>query len=141
MRLTLFALLAVLSCSREISRAPVRLGSKAGTEALTDAVATRLVRMGCRVERHAGDTQSLDRMLRADQLDAYVESQQIALTQVLHRTKLPGPATEAKVRKEYLEEDLMWAPMLGEGDLAVVFRRTIDERCRVASRALMTVRP
>lgn len=132
-------LLVALACARD--RAPVRLGVKndARNARWANAVAARLHRAGCRVERETGDTQSLDRMLRASELDAYVESHQIALTQVLHHAKLPGPAAEAAVRKDYLEEDLMWAPMLGDGDLAIVFRKRIDERCRAASRALMTV--
>lgn len=138
-RHALILCLLALSCSRAISREPVRLGGKSENARLTNMVAAHLERAGCRVERHAGDTASLDRALRANELDAYVESHQIALTQVLHRAKLPGPAAEAKVRSAYLEEDLMWTPMLGQGDLAVVFRRKIDERCRMATRALMTV--
>lgn len=136
MRRLVFVLILALACAR--SRAPIRLGVKNDVAQLTTSVASQLQRAGCVVEMHDGDSAFLDRALRAGEIDAYIESHQVAL-KLIGNAKLPGPAAEAKVRSVYLKEDLMWAPMLGQGDLAVVFRRKIDERCRAASRALMDV--
>jgi hypothetical protein len=128
MRLTVVALLLVISCAR--SREPLRIGVKPGDAA---------VAAGCSVVRpfRSGDTVSLDRALRDGAIDLYVESHTAALTLVLRKKAQPGPAAESQVRAAYMREDLLWAPMLGRGDAAVVFRKDVDQRCRAASRALM----
>ncbi len=133
-------LLLLMACDRSTSRAPVRLGAKSGeSRQLAEAVAKRLERSGCQVERQfgLGGSIALDRALRAGSIDAYLESHSAALTQVLRQKAQPGPGAEAAVRIAYVREDLVWAPPLGAGDYAVVFRKRVDERCRAASRSFM----
>ena len=84
-----------------------------------------------------GDSVTLDRALREGTIDAYVESHAAALTQVLRKKAQPGPAAEAEVRVAYVKENLVWAPQVGAGDYAVVFRKEVDDRCRSASRTFM----
>lgn len=140
MRRTLLLLLLLASCDRSASRAPVRLASKSDdSRAIAEAVAKRLESAGCDVERKfdLGDAVALDRALRAGDIDAYVESHAAALTQVLRKKARPGPAAEAAVRIAYVKANLVWAPPIGAGDYAVVFRKSIDDRCRAASRTFM----
>jgi hypothetical protein len=80
---------------------------------------------------------AVDRELRAGDVDAYVESHAAALTQVLRRKAQPDAGAEATVRIAYVRANLVWAPPLGTGDYAVVFRKNVDERCRAASRTFM----
>lgn len=134
-------LLLLTACDRSTSRAPVRMGSKSDAEstAIAETVALRLERAGCEVERRfrLGSSVVLDRALRAGELDAYVESHAAALTQVLGQKAQAGPAAEASVRIAYVKANVVWAPPVGVGDHAVVFRKGIDDRCRAASRAFM----
>src|SRR5688572_20011316 len=137
MRRTLLLVLLALSCDWSSSRAPLRIGSKADDSVtIAEAVAQRLESAGCTVERkfRLGTTLALDRALRAGEIDAYVESHAAALTQVLRQKEQAGPAAETAVRIAYVKANLVWAPPIGIGDYAVVFRKNIDERCRAASR-------
>ena len=132
-------LLLGVACDR--LSVPVRIGAASNVDSriLAETVARQLERAGCPVERlyRLGDTRTLDRKLRNGELDAYVESQQVALTQILRKAGRHAPATETLVRSEYLKEDLLWAPPIGVGDYAVVFRKSVDRRCRAAARAFM----
>ena len=133
-------LLMLIACDRSASRAPLRIGAKSDdTAAIAEVVATRLEQAGCVVERkfRLGDSVAADRALRAGDIDAYVESHAAALTQVLRKKAQAGPAAESAVRIAYVRENLVWAPPLGAGDHAVVFRKSIDDRCRAASRTFM----
>jgi glycine betaine/choline ABC-type transport system substrate-binding protein len=133
-------LLMMMACDRSSSRAPVRLGAKSDSSAsLAEAVAARLEKAGCAVEREfgLGDSVAVDRALRAGEVDAYVESHAAALTQVLRKKAKPDAGAEALVRIAYVRANLVWAPPLGSGDYAVVFRKDVDERCRAASRTFM----
>jgi osmoprotectant transport system substrate-binding protein len=131
----------ILACDRSASRAPVRIGSKSDAQsaAIAESVARRLERAGCEVERRMrlGGSVILDQALQNGTIDAYVESHAAALTQVLGKKAQPGPAAEAEVRIAYVKENLVWAPPVGVGDYAVVFRKNVDERCRTASRTFM----
>lgn len=133
------ALLFFVSCAN--SREPLRVGLKSGTRELTERTARELERAGCVVAKpfREGDTASLDAALRDGTIDLYVESHAAALTLVLHKESLAGPAAESAVRAAYLRSDLLWAPRFPEGDQAVVYRKDIDQRCRSAARALMLV--
>lgn len=138
---SLLVILLLISCDRSASREPVRIGSGSDerSAAIAESVARRLERAGCVVERRPrmGDAVTLDRALRDGSIDAYVESHAVALTQILHRKAQPGPAAEAEVRIAYVKANLVWAPPVGDGDYAVVFRKNVDERCRNASRTFM----
>jgi len=133
--------LLLISCDRGASREPVRIGAKSDdpSAVIGESVARRLERAGCVVERQLrmGDAVTLDRALRDGIIDAYVESHAIALTQILRRKAQPGPAAEAEVRIAYVKANLVWAPPVGAGDFAVVFRKDVDEHCRNASRTFM----
>lgn len=136
----LAATLLVVACNPPPARA-VRLGSKSDPEsrAVAETVARRLEHAGCPVERRFDlpDSGTADRALVAGEIDAYVESHAIALTQILKKPELPGPAAETAVRGAYIRRNLLWAPPLGTRDLAVVYRKPVDERCRAASRTFM----
>jgi glycine betaine/choline ABC-type transport system substrate-binding protein len=136
----LLILLLVAACDRSSSRAPVRLGAKSDPSvALAEIVAQRLEKAGCVVERRfqLGSAVDADRALRTGEIDAYVESHQAALTEILRRKAQPGPGAESAVRIAYVRANLVWAPPLGSGDYAVVFQKAVDERCRAASRTFM----
>ncbi|MEO8379080.1 MAG: glycine betaine ABC transporter substrate-binding protein [Acidobacteriota bacterium] len=141
MRRFLLAALLLSACNRSVSREPVRIGSKSDdrSTAIAESVARRLERAGCVVERHLrlGDSVTLDRALEGAVIDAYVESHSAALTQILRRKTQPGPEAEAEVRIAYVKKNLVWAPPVGSRDDAVVFRKSVDERCRSASRTFM----
>jgi len=141
MRRSLLVVLLFLACDRSTSREPVRVGAKSDEQsaAIAENVARRLELAGCVVERRMrmGDAVSVGRALRDGAIDAYVESHGVALTQILRRKAQPGPAAEAEVRIAYVKENLVWAPPVGVGDYAVVFRKNVDDRCRNASRTFM----
>ena len=134
------AALLVTSCGAPPASA-VRLGSKSDPEsrAVAETIARRLEAAGCPVERRfdLNDSVSADRALMAGEIDAYVESHAAALTQVLKKPELPGPSAETEVRSAYIRRNLLWAPPIGASDLAVVYRKPVDERCRAASRTFM----
>jgi glycine betaine/choline ABC-type transport system substrate-binding protein len=117
------------------------IGAKSDLDSriLGERVAGRLETEGCRVERRfdLGSAKATDAALVAGNIDAYVESQKVALLEILGQ---PDPQTnriETVLRPLYVNRGLFWSPPLGEGDLAVVYRRDIDRKCRAASRAVM----
>ncbi|HEX7708465.1 MAG TPA: hypothetical protein VF701_18530 [Thermoanaerobaculia bacterium] len=136
-------LFVLFSCWGGGSGEALVIGAKSDLDSriLGERVATHLETEGCRVERRfdLGDAKAADAVLVAGTIDAYVESQRVALLEILGQ---PDPQTnriETVLRPLYVNRGLFWSPPLGEGDLAVVYRRDIDGKCREASRALMRV--
>jgi glycine betaine/choline ABC-type transport system substrate-binding protein len=109
------------------------------TRILGEKVARHLESEGCRVERQFDleDAKAADTALVAGRIDAYVESQRIALLEILGQSDPQTNRIETVLRPLYVNRGLFWSPPLGEGDLAVVYRRDIDRKCRAASRAMM----
>jgi glycine betaine/choline ABC-type transport system substrate-binding protein len=137
----LFATLLLVACKQSPDRAPVTLGSRAEHAGLAERVARKLEQGGCRVQRQFDLASAIvaHDALEAGRIDATLESQRVALVEVL---KLPVPQSltiENVLRPQYVNRGLLWSPPLGRGDLAVVFRKDIDRKCREATRALMRV--
>lgn len=137
----LLALLVLQGCKPEISREPVIVGSKSDADSvlLSELIAQKLERGGCSVERrfNTGDVKATDAALFRGAIDVYVESHHAAMVAVVGENKSQPGADETDVRTAYIKRDLVWAPRLGVGDLAPVFRKKVDEKCRSASRLLM----
>lgn len=143
MRAGFLIVIVLTACWGGADREPVIVGAKSGAESekFAELVVTALERAGCRVERRygLGGPVESDAALTAGRIDAYVESQRIALLEVLQEPEQESMRIENIVRPAYVNRDLYWSPPIGSGDLAAVFRRDIDQKCRAASRALMRV--
>lgn len=141
MRILLVASMLILACSRATDRAPVVFGSTSDPDSqiVGEFVAKRLEDAGCTVERRfdLGDAVTTDALLLSGEIDAYVESQRTALVDVLGEPLPETRRVETVLRPLSINRGLDWSPPLGVGDLAVTFRKDIDEKCRAASRALM----
>jgi glycine betaine/choline ABC-type transport system substrate-binding protein len=138
----LLSLVMVAACERRSpDRAPVVVGATTTPESkrLAELVATRLEAAECRVQRRfdGGSAADVDAKLGRGDIDVYVGSHAISIRDVLRRDPGEAPDNETKVRAAWLRRDLVWAPGLGVGDYAPVFRKDIDEKCRSASRTLM----
>jgi glycine betaine/choline ABC-type transport system substrate-binding protein len=137
----LLLLAAATGCFRGPDRAPVVLASKSSEAALAERVAKKLTAAGCRVTRRF-DLQSsvdADRAMENGAIDAYLESQRTALTVVLGKKIPTEMSVENAIRPPYVNRGMLWSPPLGRGDLAVVFRKDVDQKCREATRAFMRV--
>jgi osmoprotectant transport system substrate-binding protein len=143
MRRVAVIVLLLAACWRDPDRAPVAIGATTNADSaiLGALVAERLESAGCRVERHfgLGDSTAADTALVEGRIDAYVESQRVALLEILKKPEPESMRIETTLRPLYIDRGLFWSPPLGTGDLAVVYRRDIDRKCRAASRALMKV--
>jgi hypothetical protein len=137
------ALLALLfvACFEGPDRAPVVLGAKPADAQLAERVAKKIEGAGCRVERRfdLGSAVENDRLLEAGEIDATIESQRVALLEILKQPEPQAMTIELALRPLYVNRGLLWSPPLGRGDLAVVFRKDIDRKCREATRAIMRV--
>jgi osmoprotectant transport system substrate-binding protein len=143
MRRVCVIVLLLAACWRDPDRAPVVIGatSSADSAILGALVAERLESAGCRVERRfgLGNSPAADAALVEGRIDAYVESQRVALLEILKEPEPQSMRVETALRPLYIDRGLFWSPPLGTGDMAVVYRRDIDKKCRAASRALMKV--
>lgn len=146
MKRAILLLLLLPGCleSPDPDRAPVIVGSKSAAESvvLSEIAAQRLEARGCTVVRRfrLGDTRQLNAAIEAKQIDAYAEEFSAAYTKVLGRD-IDGQdaAAEPEVRSVYVKRDLLWAPPMGFRDSAMVYRKPIDDKCRRASRAMMSL--
>lgn len=136
-----FLLILVAACQRDTNRAPVVVGAlRTGDSAiLSGLIARRLEMAGCRADRRFtyADAAAIDRALGAGEVDVYVESHRAAVRAVLRVEPREAADNETRVRTAWIKRDLVWAPSIGLGDYAAVFRKDIDEKCRAASRTLM----
>jgi len=135
------ALLLFAACFQGPDRAPVILGAKRSDAELAERVAKKLESSGCRVTRNFALASSIDadRAMESGAIDGYIESERVALTEVLKKPVPKNMSIENAVRPEYVNRAMLWSPPLGRGDLGVVFRKDIDRKCREATRALMRV--
>jgi glycine betaine/choline ABC-type transport system substrate-binding protein len=133
--------IALAGCFQGPDRAPVVLGAKRGDAALAERVAKKIESANCRVVRRFDLASSIDadRAMDAGAIDAYLESERTALIDVLKLPVSQAVSIEQTVRPVYVNRGMLWSPPLGRGDLAVVFRKDIDRKCREATRALMRV--
>ncbi len=133
--------LAVAACFQGPDREPVVFGAKAADVALAERVIRKLESAGCRVERRFDLANSIDadRALVSGAIDATIESQRVALVDILKKPASDSMTVEHALRPLYINRGLLWSPPLGRGDLGVVFRKDIDRKCREATRALMRV--
>lgn len=134
-------LLLSAGCFEGPDREPLTFGAKPADAALGEKVAKRLEAAGCRVTRRfdLASTLDADRALVAGEIDGYIESPRVALTEVLKKEVPESMTIEQRVRPQYVNRGMLWSPPLGRGELAVVFRKDIDQKCREATRALMRV--
>lgn len=135
----LLVFLSLAGCFQGPDRAPVILGAKRPDAALAERVAQQLEKSGCRVVRRfdLASAADADRAVTSGAVDATLESQRTALVDVLKKPVPESMTIEHVVRPQYINRGLLWSPPLGRGDLAVVFRKDIDRKCREATRALM----
>lgn len=138
-----FALLALLlaGCFQGPDRAPVILGAKPADAQLAERVAKKLESARCSVTRRFDLANAVegDRLLTSGAIDATIESQRVALLEILKKPEPQAMTVETALRPLYVNRGLLWSPPLGRGDLAVTFRKDIDNKCREATRALMRV--
>jgi hypothetical protein len=133
--------LLFLGCFEGPDRAPVVFGAKRGDAELAERVAKKLESSGCTVTRRFDVANAVegDRLLDSGAIDVTIESQRVALIEILKKPEPQAMTIETALRPLYVNRDLLWSPPLGRGDLAVVFRKDVDRKCREATRALMRV--
>lgn len=114
-------------------------GAKPADAVLAERVARKLESSGCTVTRRFDLANAIegDRLLASGAIDATIESQRVALLQILKEPEPQSMTVETALRPLYVNRGLLWSPPLGRGDLGVVFRKDIDRKCREATRALM----
>ncbi|HEX2833602.1 MAG TPA: hypothetical protein VHW00_11335 [Thermoanaerobaculia bacterium] len=128
-------------CFEGPDRAPVIFGAKPADAVLAERVAKKLESSGCRVTRRFALANAVegDRLLASGAIDATIESQRVALLEILKQPEPQSMTVETALRPLYVNRGMLWSPPLGRGDLGVVFRKDIDRKCREATRALMRV--
>lgn len=133
--------LTIAACFKGPDREPVVFGAKPADAALAELVAKKLESSGCRVVRRFDLANSIeaDRALMSGAIDGYIESERVALVDILKKPAPQSMTVELAVRPLYINRGLLWSPPLGRGDLGVVFRKDVDRKCREATRAMMRV--